>query len=188
MLSFEQYQEKLKSIRLVSLDVDGTLTDGKLYYLPGGQEARVYNVKDGIGILLMQAAGVKTALMTTGTIDPIALRGYNLKMDYVETGIHQKDQRLQEICDELNISMDEVCHIGDDINDVPAFKAVGLAVLVGDATAGIAHTADYQLQANGGMGAIREFAEDLLAVQNVPADWDLLQEYFKQQKQQQQNG
>lgn len=188
MLSLKQYQEKLKSIRLVSLDVDGTLTDGKLYYLPDGKEARVYDVKDGIGILLMQAAGIKTVMMTTGIIDPIALRGYNLKMDYVEIGIHHKDQRLKEICDELGISMDEVCHIGDDINDVPAFKAVGLAVTVNDAAANIVHAANYQLKTAGGMGAIREFAEDLLAVKNIDADWELLQEYFARQKQQQQNG
>ncbi len=188
MLSFEQYKEKLKSIRLVSLDVDGTLTDGKLYYLPNGQEARVYNVKDGVGVLLLQAASIKTVMMTTGTIDPIALRGHNLKMDYVEIGVHDKDQRLKEICAELGFTTDEACHIGDDINDIPAFDAVGLGVAVGDAATSVLQAADWQLKTAGGMGAIREFVEDLLVAQNIQADWQFLQEYFDQRRQQPQNG
>ncbi len=179
MLSFEQYQEKLKSIKLVSFDVDGTLTDGTLYYLPDGQEARVYNVKDGVGILLIQSAGIKTAMMTTGIIKPITLRGERLWMDYVEAGVHHKDKRLEEISAELGISMDDVCHIGDDINDVPAFEAVGLGVAVNDAASYVLAKADYKLKNDGGKGAVREFCEDLLAVHNVTPDWSLVQSYFE---------
>ncbi len=178
MLSYESYLQKLKNIKLVSVDVDGTMTDNSVYYFNDGAELRRYNVKDGVGLLLLQSAGVKTAMMTTGTIDAIRLRGEKLKMDYVEMGVFNKAQRLKEICDELGISMDEVAHIGDDINDIAAFKAVGLAVCVADASNTTLEAADYKLSLKGGKGAVREFTEDYFKATGQEISWENVERHI----------
>lgn len=182
MKTKEEYMEKLKSVQLVSIDVDGTMTDGKLNYLPNGDEFRSYHAHDGIGILLLQALGIKTVLMTTGTSDVIARRGGALKMDYVETNIHQKDQKLMEIAQKENIHMEYTAHIGDDINDVPAFQVSGLAVAVENATKDTLAFVDYQLSKKGGDGAVRAFAEDLYKARNIHIHWDIVQEYFQKRQ------
>ncbi len=182
MLIYENYLEKLKSIKLVSIDVDGTMTDGYIYYANDGSESRRYNVKDGIGIFLLQAANLKTAMMTTGHIDAIRLRGEKLLMDYVEIGIFDKAKRLKEICNELQIDMSEVAHLGDDINDVPAFEEVGLSVIVADSAIQAEAVADYKLKAKGGLGAIREFAEDYYKSMGKDVNWDIVETYIQQKK------
>ncbi len=182
MLSYENYLQKLKNIKLVSIDVDGTMTDGQLYYLDDGSEFRRYNVKDGLGILMLQAASVKTALVTTGSIEAIRLRGERLRMDYVEMSIFDKAQRLKEIAEEMGISMNEVAHIGDDINDISAFKAVGLAVIVDDAAIQTEKVADYKLSLKGGQGAIREFAEDYYKVVDKEFSWEVAEDFIHSRK------
>lgn len=178
MLSEEQYLDRIKDIKLVSVDVDGTMTDGSLYYLDDGSQARRYDVKDGVGIFLLQAAGVKTAMMTTGSVGSIRIRGEKLVMDYVEIAVYDKAARLQEICNELGITMAEVAHIGDDINDIVAFKAVGLAVIVNDAAKQTHPHADYRLKSLGGAGAIREFAEDYYQAVCQEVTWDIVEEFI----------
>ncbi|MFV0431374.1 MAG: KdsC family phosphatase [Alphaproteobacteria bacterium] len=182
MLKREEYLNYLKKIKLVSVDVDGTMTDGSLYYLDGKTEARRYQVKDGIGILLLQAAGIKTAMMTTGKVASIASRGEALAMDFVEISVFDKAQRLHEICKQMGISMEEVAHIGDDINDVPAFEAVGLGVIVGDAAVQTVPSASFQLKSYGGAGAIREFAEDYYEAIGKNIHWNVVHGFIEQRK------
>lgn len=178
MLSKQEYLNKLKDIKLISVDVDGTMTDGSLYYMDDGSQARRYDVKDGVGLFLMQAAGVKAAMMTTGSVGSIQIRGEKLAMDYVEISIYDKAARLKEICTELGITMDEVAHIGDDINDIPAFKAVGLALIVGDAAKQTYPYADYRLNSHGGAGAIRELAEDYYEIHDKEVSWDVVEAFI----------
>ncbi len=182
MLSYQDYLQKLKNIKLVSIDVDGTMTSGELYYLDDGREVRSYNVKDGLGILMLQAVGVKTAMMTTGNINAIRMRGERLRMDYVEMGVFDKAKRLKEIATEMGISMDDVVHIGDDINDISAFKEVGMAVIVNDAAMQTEKVADYKLKAAGGKGAIRELAEDYYKTVGKEFSWDVAEDFIHSRK------
>jgi 3-deoxy-D-manno-octulosonate 8-phosphate phosphatase (KDO 8-P phosphatase) len=166
-------------IRLACFDVDGTLTDGRLVY-PGNRlaiantnteddgftyERKAFHVHDGQGLVLLRKAGIEVALITARRSAAAEQRGRELGLR-VRTGSGEKLERVDALCTELGIARDAVAFMGDDLPDLPAMRAVGLAVAPADAhpwTAGVAH---WCTRAGAGMGAARELCDLILVAQN----------------------
>ena len=127
--------QRLGAIKLLSLDVDGVLTDGGLYYADDGSQMRKFNVKDGMGMKRARQAGVEVCIITASKTPAIHHRGEALGLKYVFIGREDKLAALQGVCDDLGIGFDQVAHVGDDLNDIPVLEAVGLALTVNDAVA-----------------------------------------------------
>lgn len=155
----------MKSIKLLVLDVDGVLTDGKLYIGSDGEEYKAFNTQDGMGISLARYTGMKIAIITGRKSQAVSKRATELKIDYVYQGIHEKLSVLEEICKDLGIGLDEVCYIGDDINDLPILQVVGFPAAPANAVAPVKSSVQYVAAANGGDGAVREILDRLLAEQ-----------------------
>ena len=161
----EQFLERLSGIKLLSLDTDGVLTDGGLYYTDDGEELRKFNVKDGLGIQRVQASGVKVAIMTASSTPSIAHRGRRLGVDYVFLDCTDKLITLVGICDEMGIDLNQVGHVGDDLNDLPVFNAVGCPMTVVDATDEALSSALFVTKKRGGDGAVREICDLIVSLQ-----------------------
>lgn len=154
---------RLEGVRLLSLDLDGVLTDGGLYYAADGTELRKYDVKDGMGIKLVQRAGIHVSLITQSNVPAISVRAERLGIEHAHLGVEAKLPVLQRICDRLHIGLDQVMHIADDVNDLPALRAVGLPVAVADAVDAVKAVVRHVTQKPGGQGAVREMCDLLLA-------------------------
>lgn len=159
----ETVLQNLSKIKILITDVDGVLTDGGLYYTSEGLIMKKFNVKDGMGMKLLRDNGLKNAIITTDTSELIKIRGERLKVDYLYLGVWDKDKKMLEICDQENISPEQVAFIGDDINDLGIINAVGLSACPNDAVAKIKNNVDIILTNNGGKGAFREFADLILS-------------------------
>ncbi|WP_028879528.1 KdsC family phosphatase [Terasakiella pusilla] len=164
-LSYDAFKEQLKTVKLLSLDVDGILTDGGLYYTETGDELRKFNVKDGMGMKNARAAGVELCIISASTTNAIQERGKRLGLTHVYTGAKNKIEILQKICDELKISLENVAHMGDDLNDISIMEKIGTPITVGDAMEEVKRNTVYITQKNGGQGAVREIC-DLLVMLN----------------------
>ena len=164
-LTKEQFLERLSGIKLLSLDTDGVLTDGGIYYTDDGEELRKFNVKDGLGIQRVQASGVKVAIMTASSTPSIAHRGRRLGVDYVFLDCVDKLTTLVGICDEMGIDLNQVGHVGDDLNDLPVLNAVGCPMTVVDATDEALSSALFVTKKRGGDGAVREICDLIVSLQ-----------------------
>lgn len=161
--------EQLQPIRLVAMDVDGVLTDGSIVLgvTAAGDpiEAKSFNVKDGLGISLLLAAGLEVAWIT-GRVSPIVeRRAAELGVREVVQWARNKRRSLTELSRRLGLSREQVLYLGDDLNDLPAFDAAGVSVAVADAVSEVRDRADWVTAAAGGRGAVREVAEELLRAQ-----------------------
>lgn len=161
-LPFADFKEQLKSVKLLSLDVDGILTDGGLYYTETGDELRKFNVKDGMGMKKTREAGVELCIISASTTNAIQERGKRLGLSHVYTGAKNKIEILQKICDELSISLDNVAHMGDDLNDIPIMEKIGTPITVADAVEAVKEKTLYITQKKGGQGAVREICDLLI--------------------------
>lgn len=153
---------RFRKIKLLSLDLDGTLTDGGIYYAEDGSELRKYQVQDGYGILLVKDAGIEIALITRSDTPAIQKRIDRLKIKFGRMGVHEKLPVLKEICKTLGIGLDQVCHVADDVNDMDLMETVGLPIAVANARPQVKKAAAYITQARGGDGAVREVCDLLL--------------------------
>jgi 3-deoxy-D-manno-octulosonate 8-phosphate phosphatase (KDO 8-P phosphatase) len=158
-------RRKLLKVRLLSLDLDGVLTDGGLYYTAQGDEMRKFNVRDGAGIKLAQAAGFEIAILTASDIPAIAHRGRKLGIAHVFTGVHDKLGAMTELAARLRLDFTEIAHIADDVNDLALLRAVGAPMAVADAMASVKRQAIYVTKKPGGGGAVREVCELLMGLQ-----------------------
>lgn len=166
-LDFAAFKTQLQSVKLLSLDVDGILTDGGLYYTETGGELRKFNVKDGMGMKKLREAGVEICIISASTTNAIQERGKRLGIPHVYTGAKNKIDILNKICAELNIDLSNVAHMGDDLNDLPIMEAIGTPITVADAVEAVKEQTIYITQKNGGQGAVREIC-DLLIALNLP--------------------
>jgi 3-deoxy-D-manno-octulosonate 8-phosphate phosphatase (KDO 8-P phosphatase) len=155
-------RRKLATIRLLSLDLDGVLTDGGLYYTDAGDEMRKFDVKDGMGIKEALRRGVIVVIVTASTAPAIAHRGRQLGLEHVLLGVEDKLAAIQGLCRRLGLTLNDVAHLGDDINDLPLFAAVGLAVAVADAMPALRQAAAHVTARRGGQGAVREICDLLI--------------------------
>lgn len=155
--------EVLKQIRLFATDVDGVLTDAGMYYSESGEELKKFNTRDGMGIKLLQKAGIITAIVTQERTKLVARRGEKLAIPEVHQGVMDKRSLVQELASRYGLSMAQVAYIGDDVNDLEALKAVGFSATPADGMPQVAAAVDYVCRRRGGEGAVREVIEMILA-------------------------
>ena len=170
-------KERARAVRMLIMDVDGTLTDGTLFVLPDGEEVKSYNVKDGLGILLAHLAGLKTAIITGKTSRSLEKRAQKLRIDELHQGILDKMRVLDQILARHRLKVAEVAYIGDDLGDLEVIKSVGLAAAVADAHPEVKKNSHYICREVGGRGAVREFIEFILSVQGK---WGLVEHKVKE--------
>jgi 3-deoxy-D-manno-octulosonate 8-phosphate phosphatase (KDO 8-P phosphatase) len=153
------------AIRLAVFDVDGTLTDGRLWYGEDGRETKVFHVHDGLGLKRLQANGVQVAIITARISHPVALRAEELDIAHVYQGQGDKRACLRELLDALNLTPEQAAFTGDDLPDLPPMHIAGLAVAVANAHPWVAEAAHWQTIRSGGMGAAREVCDLILHAQ-----------------------
>jgi len=165
------------NIKLIVFDVDGVLTDGKLYIGSDREEYKAFHTQDGMGISLAHYAGIKTAIITGRTSNSVLKRAEELKINYVHQGIHEKLEVMDQIMKDLDITLDEVCYIGDDINDLPILQLVGFSAAPSNAVPIVKQHVQYISAESGGNGAAREIIDHIL---NQMGDYQtLLADYLK---------
>lgn len=157
------------------MDVDGTLTDGRVFYSKNGEELKVFSIRDGMGIELLRKGGIQTAIITSENSDIVIARANKLKIEHVILGSRNKKQDLLALADKVNIELNSIAFIGDDINDIQAMQLSGLGACPNNSTENVLRAADYICNRNGGDGAVRELAEQILLSQNkqitLPESW-----------------
>ncbi len=155
--------ERAAKLRLVAFDVDGTLTDGRLWFTEDGREIKAFHVHDGLGIKRLRDAGIEVAIITARVSHAVELRAEQLGIDHVYQGKNDKLACLRDILDASNIAGDEACYVGDDLPDLAPMSACGLAVAVADARPEVVQAAHWRTRAPGGRGAARELSDLILA-------------------------
>ena len=166
---------KLSQVKLLVMDVDGTLTDSSMYYTANGEELKRFSTRDGMGIALLHKSNIDTAIVTSEDSEIARARARKLNIEHVVTGCRDKLSALKELTENLSISLENIAYIGDDINDLHAIRVSGVSGCPSDAVKIIKESADYICKAKGGRGAVREFAELILKSQNksiiLPENW-----------------
>jgi 3-deoxy-D-manno-octulosonate 8-phosphate phosphatase (KDO 8-P phosphatase) len=157
--------EKAKLIRLLAMDVDGVLTNGDIIYSDDGSEIKVFNNLDGQGITIAKQAGLMTAIVTGRASPVVQRRAEELGVTYICQGCRDKGAVLRRLIAENNLRREEVAFIGDDINDLLAFRECGWSIAVKNACADVKRVADHITEREGGHGAVREIIELILKVQ-----------------------
>ena len=161
--------EKIKKVRLLILDVDGVLTDGRIIYDSKGRDSKFFDVHDGLGVYLLKRAGIKTILITAKGSKTIKPRAKDMRVEEYYEDVFPKTKVLDTILDKHGLTKEEICFIGDDLVDLSIMKAVGFAVAVANGSLDIKAIASYITQKTGGRGAVREVAELILKTQGK---WD----------------
>ncbi|MBT5429401.1 MAG: HAD hydrolase family protein [Rhodospirillaceae bacterium] len=159
----QEFIKTLGKIEILSLDTDGVLTDGGLYYTEEGTELRKFNVKDGMGIKMIRDLGIKVFILTASETTSIIARGKKLGVDGVFIGCHDKLSQLKQLSEQLDISFDRIGHVGDDINDLPVLDVVGCPMTVADAVSDVIASADFVTKRKGGDAAVREICDLIIA-------------------------
>ena len=149
-------------IKLVLLDVDGTLTDGGIYRGNNGEELKRFNVKDGYVIVNAQKLGIEFGIITGRKSELVEIRSNELKIKYLYQGIAEKTVILKEIMQKTELKKEEIAYMGDDLNDILIMKQSGLTGAPKDAADEVIQIADFVSEKNGGSGAVREFVEYIL--------------------------
>jgi 3-deoxy-D-manno-octulosonate 8-phosphate phosphatase (KDO 8-P phosphatase) len=157
--------ERASRIKLAIFDVDGVLTDGRLYFLEDGSEMKAFNTLDGQGIKMLMASGVATAIISGRKSPATDKRARNLGIGHVYQGREDKLVVLDELLGQLNLSHEQVAHLGDDLPDLPVIRRVGLGMAVANANDFVRRHAHGVTQAKGGEGAAREYCELILRAQ-----------------------
>jgi len=159
-------KEKARHIRLLALDVDGVLTDGRLYFAEDGSELKTFDTQDGHGIKMLQKAGINVVIITGRTTQLVAKRAQNLGITHLLQGREDKLVALREICAVQGIDLDEAAYVGDDWPDLPAILACGLGIAVSNAHTELRGRADHVTTLAGGRGAVREVCDLILQAQD----------------------
>lgn len=162
----EELKNRFKKIKLLLLDVDGVLTDGRIIYDSHGRDSKFFDVHDGLGVFVLRKSGIKTILITAKSSKTIKPRAKDMHVAEVFADIFPKTAVLDKILKKYNVSFDEVCFMGDDLVDLALMRKVGLPVAVANASAEIKDAALYTTVRLGGRGAVREVAELILKLQN----------------------
>lgn len=155
--------EKARRIRLLVLDVDGVLTDGRLYFAADGEELKVFDVRDGYGLVALQRAGVAVAIISGRESDAVRRRAEELGITRVSQGVEDKAAQIDALLEELGIEPRETACIGDDVPDLPMLRRAGLAIAVADAHPTVQAETHWTTSQPGGRGAVREACDLLLS-------------------------
>ncbi|MGE0471202.1 MAG: KdsC family phosphatase [Nitrospira sp.] len=152
----------LKEIRLFATDVDGVLTDAGMYYSESGDEWKKFNTRDGMGIKLLQKAGLVTAIVTQERTRLVARRAEKLAIPELHQGVMDKLSVIRDMAERHGISLHQIAYIGDDVNDMEALNAVGFSAAPADGLPQVRKIVDYVCRLKGGEGAVRELSEMIL--------------------------
>lgn len=153
------------SIRVVVSDVDGTLTDGGMYYNAEREVMKRFSARDGMGVTLLQRSGIEVVLMTSDKTGIAEARARKLGIKRVLEGVKDKALALKELADSINVTFAEIAYIGDDVNDEAPLKHCGVSACPRDAVQEVQQWVHYICKHNGGNGAFRELAEIILLAQ-----------------------
>lgn len=159
--------QKAVKTRLILLDVDGVLTSGGIMLDNQGNEFKIFNTRDGMGITLARSAGLLTGILTGRTSECVRRRAEELNFDIVEQGHFEKIPAFESICSSRNIQPEEVAYMGDDLLDTPVMKRAGFAAAPADAHSCARDAADYVTENAGGAGAVREFIDFILDAKHL---------------------
>ena len=159
-------KDRIKKIKVLALDVDGVLTDGKIIFDSAGKETKVFDVQDGFAVIIFKRAGFKTAILTARSSPVVGLRAKDLNIDKTYQDAFPKIDAYKKMLRDLKVQDEEVCFIGDDLPDLQVLKKVGFAVEVSNAVPEIKKAAHYVTKKQGGRGAVREVIEMILKTQN----------------------
>lgn len=156
----KKFEEKLKKIKVFATDVDGILTDGRLFY--SGEEMgwnRFFHALDGYGLKMMMELGLKTGIITGGDSRSVIERADNLSLDFLYMGSENKLDAFMDLQKKYGVSAEEILYIGDEFFDVPLLKRAGFSATVSHSSFEIIDCVDYVTQTSGGEGAVREVAD-----------------------------
>jgi N-acylneuraminate cytidylyltransferase len=163
--STQPLHETLAKIKLLVVDVDGTLTDAGMYWSAEGDQLKKFNTRDAKGLELVRRAGVQVAIITSENSPIVSARASKLGIKHCFIGVESKQQCLAALACQLRIDLDEVAYIGDDVNDLDCLKVAGFSACPSDAFEAVAATVRYVSKYAGGMGAVREICEMICASQ-----------------------
>ena len=169
--AYRRCRAQLRQLRLLVLDVDGVLTDGGLWTTESGEVLKRFDVRDGLGIRLLQQAGLEVAWLSGGKSGATEQRARYLGISHVLTGVRDKPAALAALQEQLGVNRGESAFVGDDLNDLAVLPAIGLLVCTADAVFPLRQRADWVLDRNGGDGAVRRLAEEILRARG---EWGLL--------------
>jgi 3-deoxy-D-manno-octulosonate 8-phosphate phosphatase (KDO 8-P phosphatase) len=155
--------ERARRVRLLVLDVDGVLTDGRLYISAAGEEFKVFHVRDGSGLVAVQRAGITVAIISGRDSAAVATRAAELGIRHTRQGVGDKGAELDSLLRELGFGAGETACVGDDTPDLPMLRAAGLAVAVADAHPAAKAAAHWITPSPGGRGAVRDVCDLLLS-------------------------
>ena len=159
--------ERCKKIKLLLLDVDGVMTDGRLYYGPKGEVFKAFFARDGYGMKLWHEAGFKSGIISGRDSYAVRFRAAELKISFVYQGNDDKIASFDKLITEAKMPNEEIAFVGDDTLDIPVFERVGLAIAVADAHDEVKAAAHYVTKTRGGRGAVREVIDMLLKATSV---------------------
>ena len=170
-------ERRASHIKLLLMDCDGVLTDGRLWLLENGDEQKSFNAQDGLGLHLFHRAGLRSGIITGRSSEAVARRAHELGVEFLRQGDPRKIKAFEEVLQLAAVEEDEVAFMGDDLVDIPLMRRSELAIAVADAAAETRSAAHYVTRAEGGRGAVREVIEVILKAQGR---WkDLVEEYLK---------
>ena len=172
----KDWKERAKRIRLLLLDVDGVLTDGRLAFDGAGQELKFFHIRDGQGIRLLQQAGIHAGILTGRKSKAVSYRASDLGIRLVFQKVRDKGRVLETILKKESLQAEQVCYVGDDLVDLPILARVGLAIAVSDAVPEVKAIAHCITRCPGGRGAVREICEKILKVQGR---WDQVTQAYR---------
>jgi 3-deoxy-D-manno-octulosonate 8-phosphate phosphatase (KDO 8-P phosphatase) len=158
----DEVTRRARRIKLLLMDCDGVMTDGRIWLTPDGDEQKGFHARDGVGIKLLHTAGIDTGVISGRTSNMVTRRARELEMTFVRQDVHDKLAVLNEILKAASIAEEECAYIGDDLPDVRVMQTVGLASAVADAAEEAKQVAHYVTRAAGGFGAVREVADLIL--------------------------
>jgi len=160
-------QSRLKKIKILILDVDGIMTDGRIFWLDGHGWTRNFHVRDGYGLKLLMKAGIQVAIISGGDSKDVRTRMEFLKIPHVFLGDEDKLKALEKITTATKFSHEQMAFMGDDIYDIPVLERVGFAATVATAVMSVKERVHYVTQADGGWGAVREVADAIRKSQGL---------------------
>lgn len=159
LLETPDIQARLKKIKILILDVDGVLTDGRIFWLDGHGWTRYFHIKDGYGLKLLMKSGIQVAIISGGDSKDVRMRMEFLNIDHVFLGDEDKLKALDKIAESTGLSLDQMAFMGDDLFDIPVIEKVGFSATVPHAVEAVKGRVHYVSEAHGGWGAVREVAD-----------------------------
>ncbi len=160
------FAEKAKKIKLVATDIDGVWTDGSMYYGESGEVMKRFSTYDGFGVQILREADIPVVVLTGENSPAVTARMKKVKIEHYFPGEQLKLERIQEVCEQLNITLEEVAYIGDDLNDLEILPAVGISAMACNSPVLDRFIPDYVTTRAGGNGAFRDFVDQIMKAKN----------------------